>query len=84
MYTYTIVNFKKINPKENRFYYLELGDGKYCLYDSEFDMPISYGSKNLVENKIRQLNSNIELIHYRIIDGIFKLKYLYKEKKQEN
>lgn len=44
---------------ENIFYWYEIGNGEYALYDSDMGKPISYGSLNLVVGTIRALNKQV-------------------------
>ena len=63
------MTFKKINPKEKIFYYIEINPTTVALYDSEFDQPLVYGSKNLVSAVITKLNPKIKITYYSIKDG---------------
>ena len=38
---------------------------RYALFDSDMDMPVSYGSRNLVQNTIRHLNKKVTVIYYK-------------------
>ncbi len=52
-------HLKEISPSETIFYWYELGDSVYALYDSDMGEPISYGSLNLVVGTIRAINDEV-------------------------
>lgn len=52
-------HLKPIAPDETIFYWYELGDSMYALYDSDMGEPIAYGSINLVVGTIRALNKEV-------------------------
>lgn len=53
------MHLKEIAPKESIFFWYELGEGTYSLYDSDMGEPISYGSINLVVGTIRAMNKEV-------------------------
>ena len=53
------LHLKKIDHEENIFYWYELGESMYVLYDSDMGEPISYGSLNLVVGTIRAINREV-------------------------
>lgn len=53
------MHLKEISPKETIFYWYELGESTYVLYDSDMGEPISYGSINLVVGTIRAINEEV-------------------------
>jgi len=68
--------FKKINPKENTFYVLELSSTKFAIFDSLFDTPIYNGSWNMVEGimkNIKEHNKNASIYYYTKKSGPLKL-----------
>jgi len=73
--------YKKINPKENVFNHIELSKTTYALFDSEFDQPIMYGSRNRVELAIKNLSEKIRINYYKVEDEILVLKNVYDKRK---
>jgi hypothetical protein len=71
------MTFKKIKKGKTNFYVLETSSTKFAVYDSEFDVPIYYGSWNMVEGIIKniKLKSKDASIYYYVInkDGPLKL-----------
>ena len=53
------LHLKEIDPKETIFYWYELGESMYALYDSDMGEPVSYGSLNLVVGTIRAINGEV-------------------------
>lgn len=53
------LHLKEIGYKEPVFYWYELGEATYALYDSDMGEPISYGSLNLVVGTIRAINDEV-------------------------
>lgn len=53
------LHLKEIAPNETMFYWFELGESTYALYDSDMGEPISYGSVNLVVGTIRAINAEV-------------------------
>ncbi len=53
------IHLKEIAPIETIFYWFELGESTYALYDSDMGEPISYGSINLVVGTIRAINDEV-------------------------
>ena len=52
-------HLKVIEPKETIFYWFNLGESTYSLYDSDMGEPVSYGSLNLVVGTIRAINGEV-------------------------
>lgn len=52
-------HLKSIEPNETIFYWYELGESMYVLYDSDMGEPVSYGSLNLVVGTIRAINKEV-------------------------
>lgn len=52
-------HLKKIDPKETIFYWYNLGESTYAVYDSDMGEPVSYGSLNLVVGTIRAINEEV-------------------------
>ena len=75
------MTFKKINPKETIFHYIELDPTTYVLFDSEFDVPLVKGSKNLVGAVIRNLSPKIRINYYKYKDEFFKVGKIYDKRK---
>jgi hypothetical protein len=53
------IHLKEISPDETIFYWYELGESMYVLYDTDMGEPISYGSINLVVGTIRAINEEV-------------------------
>ena len=53
------IHLKEISPNETIFYWYELGESMYALYDTDMGEPISYGSINLVVGTIRAINEEV-------------------------
>lgn len=53
------LHLKEIAYDEPIFYWYELGNAMYALYDSDMGEPISYGSLNLVVGTIRAINEEV-------------------------
>jgi hypothetical protein len=53
------LHLKKIDSKETVFYWFNLEESTYALYDSDMGEPISYGSLNLVVGTIRAINKEV-------------------------
>lgn len=77
------MTFKKLSPLETVFHHFEIDVTTFALYDSELDMPIVYGSRNLVDATIRHLNPRVTIIYYKKdIDRVsYKRKIKYEGKK---
>ena len=78
------MTLKKINPNMLLYHYIERSPTELALYDDEFDMPIAYGSRNLVDATVKNLNKKVNIVYYkRDVDGLsFKKKLIYEGKKQ--
>lgn len=79
------MQLKRVNPKALLYHYFEKAIGEYVLFDDELDMPIAFGSRNLVDAKVRSLNSNITVVYYKrdISDKVsFKKKMMFQGKKE--
>ena len=63
------MTFKKVNPKESLFHYIDIGQGKYVLFDSELDIPIIRGRKNVVGLTIKKLTKNVVIHYYKLEQG---------------
>jgi hypothetical protein len=53
------LHLKEIAYDEPIFYWYELGESTYVLYDSDMGEPVSYGSLNLVVGTIRAINKEV-------------------------
>ena len=53
------LHLKEIDPKETIFYWYDLGESMYAVYDGDMGEPISYGSLNLVVGTIRAINAEV-------------------------
>ena len=52
-------HLKEIDSRETIFYWYDLGESMYAVYDSDMGEPISYGSLNLVVGTIRAINEEV-------------------------
>ena len=68
-----------IDHTQKLFHHFELSVSKFVLYDDELDMPIIYGSKNLVEGVIHALPTDVVIIYYKR-DSTDKTSYKRKAK----
>lgn len=59
------MQLKRVNPKALLYHYFERSPTEFAIYDDELDMPIAYGSKNLVDSVVRRLNKVITIIYYK-------------------
>lgn len=59
------MQFKKLDPAQKLFHHFELEVSKFALYDDELDMPIIYGSRNLVDATVRKLPEDIVIMYYK-------------------
>jgi hypothetical protein len=53
------LHLKPIMPAETIFYWYELRDSTYAIYDSDMGEPITYGSLNLVVGTLRAINQQV-------------------------
>jgi hypothetical protein len=53
------LHLKKIAYNEPAFFWYDLGQSMYALYDSDMGEPISYGSLALVVGTIRAINNEV-------------------------
>ena len=68
---------KKINPKEKTFYVFEISDGNYLILDSEMDIPIYHGKRNLTDGIMRSIKDKMPnaTINYYVKEKSGLLKY---------
>ena len=52
-------HLKEIGPDELIFYWFNLGQSTYAIYDSDMGEAISYGSINLVVGTLRAINDEV-------------------------
>jgi hypothetical protein len=71
------MTYKKIDPKEKIFHYIEISTSKIALYDSELDQPVAYGSKVLIANAIKNLSPKVTIYYYDIKRNFIKLGKTY-------
>jgi len=61
------MQLKPIDKNQVLYHLFKLNTVKYALYDDEMDMPIQYGSLNLVSaatKSLRQHIKNVRIIYY--------------------
>jgi len=75
------MTFKKVNPKESLFHYIEIDPSTYVLFDSELDIPIIRGSKNVVGLTITNLRKNVVIHYYKLKQGQIHHSMSYGQKK---
>ena len=68
------MTFKKPNPKQKVYHYIEINSTTIALYDSLMDMPISYGSKVKIQVDINRLLPKDITIYYYQLKEFIKLK----------
>ncbi len=80
------MTLKRINPEAILYHYFERSVSKFALYDDELDLPVAYGSRNLVDGTVRKLSKTITIIYYkRDVDKMtFKKKIIYNGKKESD
>ena len=79
------MQLKKVKPNQLLYHYFEKSTTEFALYDDELDMPIAWGSRNLVDSAVRSLKKSITVIYYKrdITDNIsFKKKMMYDGTKE--
>lgn len=79
------MQLKRVDPNAVIYHYFERSPSEFALYDDELDMPIAWGSKNLVDAKVRSLPPKVSVAYYkRDIDKVsFKKKAFFKGKLKE-
>jgi len=78
------MQLKRLDHKQIIYHYFERSVSEFALYDDEMDMPIAYGSRNLVDAMVRSLTPNVTVVYYKRDTGdkiSFKKKILYSGKK---
>ena len=75
---------KKVDPTALLYHYFERTPSQFALFDDEFDLPVAWGSKNLVDTVIRNLNKTITICYYKRDSNkiSFKKKAIYEGKKE--
>lgn len=79
------MQLKKVNVKQILYHYFERSTTDFALYDDELDMPVAYGSRNIVDAMVRSLRKSITIVYYKrdMTDKIsFRKKMLYNGKKE--
>ena len=80
------MQLKRIDPKAVIYHYFELSASEFSLFDDELDMPVAYGSRNLVDATVRNLPPKVTVAYYKR-DGAdkisFKKKAFYEELRDE-
>jgi hypothetical protein len=80
------MQLKRINPKQILYHYFERSPSSFALYDDELDMPVAYGSRNLVDAMVRSFRPTITVVYYKRDMGdkiSFKKKAMYEGKKEK-
>ena len=80
------MQLKKIDPAAVVYHYFEKSPSEFVLFDNEMDMPIVYGSRNLVDSTVRKLSQSVTVVYYKRDTqekNAFKRKVIYKGKKPE-
>ena len=78
------MQLKRINPRAVLYHYFEKSPSEFALFDDELDMPVAWGSRNLVDAMTRTLHKSVTVIYYKrdIADKVsFKKKMFYSPKK---
>ena len=79
------MQLKRVNPKAVLYHYFERSVTEFALFDDELDMPVAYGSRNLVDAMVRSFPKNITVVYYKrdTVDRIsFKKKVIYDGQKE--
>jgi len=80
------MQLKRIDSSMVVYHYFEKSPTEFVLFDDELDMPIIYGSRNLVDATVRKLPSTVTVIYYKrdtTEKSAFKRKVIYKGKKED-
>ena len=80
------MQLKKIDPTALLYHYIERSPTQFVLFDDKMDMPIAWGSRNLVDSVIRRLSSKVNVVYYKrdLIDkASFKKKVVYNGRANE-
>ena len=68
------MTFKKPDPTQKIYHYIEIDSTTIALYDSLMDQPISYGSKVKIQVDINKLLPKDITIYYYTLKQLIKLK----------
>ena len=68
------MTFKKPDPTQKIYHYIEIDSTTIALYDSLMDKPISYGSKVKIQVDINKLLPKDITIYYYTLKQLIKLK----------
>ena len=79
------MQLKRVDPNAVIYHYFERSPSEFVLYDDEMDMPVAYGSKNLVDARVRSLSPKVSIAYYkRDVDKTsFKKKFFFRGKVKE-
>jgi hypothetical protein len=80
------MQLKRVNSKQILYHYFERSPSEFALFDDELDMPVAYGSRNLVDSMVRSLSPTITVAYYKRDMGdkvSFKKKILFKGKRDD-
>lgn len=81
------MQLKRVNPKALLYHYFEKSVSEFVLFDDDLDMPVAFGSRNLVDAMVRSLNPKIVVVYYKrdISDKVsFKKKMMFNGKKESD
>lgn len=81
------MQLKRIDPSILVYHYFEKSPTEFSLFDDELDMPIMYGSKNLVDATVRKLAVTVKVIYYKrdtTEKYAFKKKVVYTGKRDDS
>lgn len=81
------MQLKRVNPKQILYHYFERSPSEFALYDDELDMPVAYGSRNLVDSMVRNLSPRVTVVYYKRDMGdkvSFKKKMMFQGKKEKS
>ena len=79
------MQLKRIDPNALIYHYFERSISEYALFDDDLDMPVSWGSRNLVDGTVRKLPASVTVVYYRrdFTDRIsYKKRLIYDGKKE--
>jgi len=74
---YICMQLKRIDPTAVIYHYFERSASEFSLFDDELDMPVAYGSRNLVDATVRNLPPKVTVAYYKR-DGADKISFKKK------
>jgi len=78
------LRYHYIDKKSVIYYVFKMTPTLYVIFDTDFSMPLAYGSVNKIQAVLNNINENSQVFYYRedmTIKNSFKIWYVYKNKK---